>query len=126
MAHMYNKVNVVPQEDAVSQIPDGTFWRSSLWVFICILDHPYFMRKCLLLKLSFQILCKFFINLTLRLSANVTRLNVATTNINSLATTLQRKLPDDLGVKEILLLRVTSNSNRATGLSSVRFTTSFH
>ena len=29
MAHMYN-MNMVPQEDAVSQIPDGKFWCSGL------------------------------------------------------------------------------------------------
>jgi len=30
MAHMYNMENVVPQEDAVSQVPDGKFWQSGL------------------------------------------------------------------------------------------------
>jgi hypothetical protein len=56
MAHMEN---IVPQEDAVSQIPDGKCWRSRLWVFIRILGHPYFMWKCLL-ELSFQIFFFFF------------------------------------------------------------------
>jgi hypothetical protein len=30
MAHTYNMENMVPQEDAASQIPDGKFWRSGL------------------------------------------------------------------------------------------------
>lgn len=29
MSHMYNMENMVPQ-DAVSQIPDGKYWRSGL------------------------------------------------------------------------------------------------
>jgi hypothetical protein len=40
MAHMCNVVNMVPQEDAVSHIPDGQFWLSGLYVFVCILGHP--------------------------------------------------------------------------------------
>ena len=88
MAHVYNMENIVLQ-DAVSQIPDRNFLRSGHAGVLCILVHLYCRRKCLLKLscLSFHIFYKFFIYFTLRLWANVTRLNVTTTNANGLGTT---------------------------------------
>jgi len=47
----------------------------------------------------------------LRLSANVIRLNVATTNVNSLATTLQRNLPDDCSAWMRVAMKLSQSSD---------------